>query len=527
MEFARKYLDAFADLFHGNPNSHGVHVPEPDSAIKEGEKAVGKSYTKKEGLTHDDYLKHLHGEKSVGIVPIDPDGNVRFAVIDVDVYPLNPVKYLNTLRKIELPFVGFRSKSGGLHLYLFMAQDTPATKLLPLLKDVVQILGLKKDTEIFPKQTRLMADQKGSWINAPYYKYKETRRYAYDFEGKPLNLEDALHLAENSKITVAAFKEAIKAIPLTEAPPCLQTIFITGGAEEGNRNAFLFNCAIYLKAEFNEDFGDHLHELNRQMERPVEYEELDRTVIASHNKGDYSYQCTSEILRRYCDKELCNLRQYGKTAGVISNLSFEQLTQVQTATPYYKWLVNGVEMTFYSEAELLNQNKFRELSLSKLHKVPSRLTEAAWGNILNRALANLETEVVDVEDDLSEDSLWLSKVVDFFSRGRALRPSQIEEGLVWETDDGMLYFKGAKLLEHLEKTNLFRHFKKMQHYKLLKELGGYNDSLRFVERNLSKRAWRLDLKLLHKKGLFLDVSAMEEDYEKVFTPLDFLGKEDY
>jgi len=166
------------------------------------------------------------------------------------------------------------------------------------------------------------------------------------------------------------------------------------------------------------------------------------------------------------------------------------------------------------------------MCLRFLHKVPNQLKNPAWDGVLNRALANIELEVVEAEDDMSEDSLWLSKVLEFFSRPQAMRPSQVEDGLVWQSEDNELHFKGAKLLEYLDKTNLFRHFKKAQHRDLIDKLGAKNTKLRYTDLGKAGRTWALNLFHLHEKGLFLEISKTQFD-EKDMTPLDFIGEEKF
>jgi len=522
MDFARHYLNDYCEIFQGNTKAHGVHIPA--NKKKKGEKAEGKSFTRREKLTKEHILKHLHGTESIGLNPLNDEGNIRFAVIDVDIYPLDPKNYLESLSSLGLPFVGFRSKSGGLHLYFFFSSAVPAIKALPEIQLIRQILGLDRATEIFPKQTRLSEGQIGNWINLPYFDYKNTDRYAYSSKAENLNLEEAISVIKASKLSLSELTLILKNAPMSEAPPCVQTLFLTKEIGKGNRNVYLFNCAVYLKACFGKDFAEKLHELNKQLPNPVPYEELDKTVIASHNKGDYTYQCNDATLSKHCDKSICMLRKYGRGAGEVSDLYFEQLIQVKSSVPYYKWSVNGAEMIFYSESELMNQNKFREMCLRYLHKIPIQLKLPAWDGVLNRALSNLKIELVDAEDDLSEDSLWVSKVLEFFSRPQAMRPSQVEDGMVWQTESSELHFKGAKLLEYLDKTNLFRHFKKTQHRNLLQQLGAQKAKLRYSDIDKSGRTWMLDLLLLHEKGLFLDIEV-ERFNEQDMSPLDFIGKE--
>ena len=57
MDFIREHLDKFQELFRGNPNAHGVHVPEKN--VEEGKKAKGKSFTKTAPITIEDYILFL------------------------------------------------------------------------------------------------------------------------------------------------------------------------------------------------------------------------------------------------------------------------------------------------------------------------------------------------------------------------------------------------------------------------------------------------------------------------------------
>jgi len=521
---ARTYVEKFSELFKGNEDVYGVHVPEKP---KPGEKAVGKSFSKRAKLDVKGYMKHLLGNESIGVVPLDASGAVNFSVIDVDEYPLEPTNIMAAIKRAKLPLMGFRSKSGGLHLYCFFRVSSAASQVLPITRTIRRALGLKPDTEIFPKQTKLLGDAVGSWINLPYFNFEKTVRYAYDENCQPMSLKEALAQAFASRTTIQELQGMIKELPLAQAPPCLQTLFLKGGAGEGARNAFLFNCATYLKARFGEGFSEHLHVLNRHMQIPLEYEELDRTIISSHNKGDYNYQCTDGTLMLHCDKEECGTRKFGKGVGLVSDLSFEQLTQIQCSKPYYRWKINGEEMIFQSEADLMNQNKFRELCLRYLHKVPERLKDNSWTSILNRALINVEVLNSDASDGMSEDSLWMSKVGEFLSLRRAVRASQIEDGLVYNNGNGCLHFKGNKLLEHLEKTNLFRNFKSSDHRHLLKKLGARQAKLRYTDIGKTARTWEVDLNSLHARNIFTEIEIDEEDYTKEMKPLDFIGEEKY
>lgn len=527
MKFVRQYIDDFSALFRGHPEVYGVHVPEPHA--KEGEKAQGKSFTKTEKVIEDLYLKHLHGEQSLGIAPLTPDGNVYFVAIDVDVYPLNPLKYLKVIEKAAFPLVAFRSKSGGLHLYMFFSEPVPVTKVMPLINIIRHLLALPSDTEVFPKQLRLTGGSSGNWINIPFFNFSETKRYAYNQKGQQLELEDALKLAMSSRVTLNQLKELIKALPLSLAPPCLQTIFLSGGADAGERNIFLFNCAVYSKDRFGEDFGENLHALNKKLDSPLDYTELDTSIVSSHNKKDYTYQCKNSILTSYCDKDICRTREHGIDSTGISNLTYEDLVQINTSSPQYIWTVNGSKMNFFSESELINQTKFRELCLRQLHKIPKRMTDVEWAKILNRALENVIVKVPDIADDMSFDSLWVMKVGEFLSRQQAVRPAQLNDGLIYfQASQGRLHFKSDRLLAFLVNSNMFKECSPAQHRKLLKSLGAKQSRMN-VGNGVVIRTWYVDIIKLQTEGKLLDVPVNRVDGTggEQIEPLQFSGEDKF
>ena len=119
----------------------------------------GKDYGwAKRSVTEEDYINHLDGKIAIGIQPCDDDDNAVFGAIDID--PKNyaefkPEKYLTIIQEKELPLIPVKSKSGGLHIYIFTREKVKATDIREFLDHMLFILGLPATTEIFPKQTTL------------------------------------------------------------------------------------------------------------------------------------------------------------------------------------------------------------------------------------------------------------------------------------------------------------------------------------------------------------------------------------
>ena len=107
----------FRDIFNGLTRAHGVYHK---GEVKENGKVSGKAFILKEEVTDTHWKNHIEGiEPSLGIVPIRDDSTCSWCCIDVDDYTLDILKTITNIRKLKIPIVPCRSKSGGLHLFIF------------------------------------------------------------------------------------------------------------------------------------------------------------------------------------------------------------------------------------------------------------------------------------------------------------------------------------------------------------------------------------------------------------------------
>ena len=134
-------------------------------------------------ITEKDYLDHLSGRQSIGIQPCDDKGMAKFGAIDIDdkqhSYSNFPYKkYLDIIVEKKIPIIPVRSKSNGLHLYIFLKEKVKASSVRNFLDKLLFIFDLESTTEIFPKQTELGTSEdgkpiNGNFINLPYYNKTE------------------------------------------------------------------------------------------------------------------------------------------------------------------------------------------------------------------------------------------------------------------------------------------------------------------------------------------------------------------
>ena len=110
-------MERFKVIFEGLDVAYGQHQP---SGSRADGKQEGKSYIVKQEVNDDLWNNHLVGNgPSLGIIPIKADNTVKWGCIDIDTYPIDYKKIINSIRNLKLPLVPCRSKSGGMHLFMF------------------------------------------------------------------------------------------------------------------------------------------------------------------------------------------------------------------------------------------------------------------------------------------------------------------------------------------------------------------------------------------------------------------------
>ena len=122
---ATLYGDYMA-FFTGRKTAYGQHIYGNIIDGKKEDPETSKSWTVTDDIIPKKYKEHLEGTIGLGIAPIDSDNKVSFAVIDVDVYNTSLDYIIEKIKELNLPLLSFRSKSGGLHLYLFLVKPIPA-----------------------------------------------------------------------------------------------------------------------------------------------------------------------------------------------------------------------------------------------------------------------------------------------------------------------------------------------------------------------------------------------------------------
>ena len=492
----------FLLLFKGKSNSYVKNFlpkEKPEAGVKTKTKIIQVGGT----VDADLMLSHLNGEFGVGICPVNTEGKCSAGVIDIDYYKGKIRKMLDIIREYQLPLLPFRSKSGGLHCYLFLSKSSSAKNVREVLSQVVKIFSLDKmygeqKVEIFPKQDKITAEGMGSAVTLPYFNAEEPYTYLLDLDGNEVPFEEALNQIQKRITTIEAVREALENLPYNDAPPCLQRVLLSGlvGGEDTGRNNFLFSFALYASKKYGlEGFASYVRELNNSFECPIEESAVESTIASIRSK-EYSYRCKDIPCNGFCDKSLCKKREFGlgREKGHFSDIEYGQLLRYKTAEPYYVWQLKlqGSEgdfknIVFRDEGELLDQKNFAKVCVRFLNFAPRQVQTNDWFGTLNKYLASVKDVEVRAESDTSALSMVRQMFVRYLSNKQARRdsPYQIHANLcvrqTYSDESGKpvakFFFTHTGFAEYLRNNKV--NFDQSMLRETLKSFGAVEDTLRY------------------------------------------------
>lgn len=454
-------------LYAANNRSCGIFDP-----------ASGKMHTAYEAPSEARWVEHIRGTQGIGCVPILDDGTAAWGAIDIDNHgseediPIAPLDQI--VMEAKLPLVLCRSKSGGVHAYVFFKEPIKATVLKAALARWAAQLGHAK-AEVFPKQAKLSGKGFGNWINMPYFGGNETSRYAFR-GGKKLSLPEFIEEAERLRTDEAAIN-AERVADHRDAPPCVQKMMAMGVAA-GQRNEAMYNTVIYLRKAFPDSIEQMANDLNALMfDKPLPKTELKRTVTSA-SRPDYSYRCGEEPIRGLCDSDECIKRKFGITTAEYDNLGalaalpeFSNLVKYLSDPVRWDISMNGKRVTNIPTAQLLEWRFIREMAAERLTMVLPMIKAQEWGRILQEQMESVR--VMETPDDASVAGVIRARLrefaakTDLASRGedteerkalmRGLPTVQVSDGdrcVVFRAQDFVNYLKRTKS-EDLKGVNLW------------------------------------------------------------------------
>ena len=346
-----------------------------------------------EPLTPEVYQSHLEGKISIGIQPCNENSEARLGVIDVDPKDyddFNKKFFIDVIQDYELPLIPIESKSGGLHLFLFINEFMSAKEIVSFLTNLLPLFKLKPNNEIFPKQTELTREEEtgklkpGQFINLPYYGEK---RRALNVDGTPFELDKLLQVIEANLVSKGQLeiitnnidKKIYEGIDgdLMDGPPCLADISKISHKEGfDGKDRFMYNYHVFAKMKYPDGWEQKVKNAPFKFFEERHANAWDDKILSaklkSWKRSDKGYTCTQSPLAEFCKKGICVKKKFGVLAG--SQGSYPLLTNLRKIEifeePEYEFDVTkpdgiGKATVHCRSVEHLNDQRKRRNAISK------------------------------------------------------------------------------------------------------------------------------------------------------------------
>ena len=346
-----------------------------------------------EPLTEEIYTSHLAGKISIGIQPCNIDKEARLGVIDVDpkdYADFDKKFFIDKIQEFDLPLIPVESKSGGLHLWIFINEFMSAKDIVSFLTNLLPLFKLKPNTEIFPKQTELTKDEStgkigpGQFINLPYY---GEERKALNVDGTSFTLNNFLQLIEANTVSKNDLQQITDGIDrqiyegvngdFIDGPPCMAVLSkLSKEKNFDGKDRFMYNYHVLVKMKYPDTWEDKVKNA------PVKYfEEIHgnawtdqklKAKIKSWAKTEKGYTCNQDPLFEHCKKGICVKKKFGVLSG--SKGSYPGLTNLRKIEifeePEYEFDVTkpdgiGKATVHCRSVEHLNDQRKRRNAISK------------------------------------------------------------------------------------------------------------------------------------------------------------------
>lgn len=487
-------VEKFAAIFDGLKEAYGYFKIERTGT---NGKAKGKAGVLREPRTKKLWESHLSGKgNGLGIIPINEENMCKWGCIDIDQYPLDHKLLIEKIRRMKLPLVVCRSKSGGAHCFLFSKDWVDAKDMQKALQHMSAALGYG-ESEVFPKQVRLHLDRGdvGNFLNLPYYDAEGGLRYAFLDDGTSASLEEFFDLyqahvqtpEEVVKLQVIGSGETDL---LKEGPPCLQ-ILCKSKISEGGRNNGLFNIGVYLRKAYPDSWESEILRYNMEyLSPPLPLPEVN-VVAKQLQRKDYAYKCNDAPINAHCNKDLCRTRKFGIGAAV-AGATIANLRKYNSTPPVWFMDVNGEPLELDTDA-LMNQITFQRACMEQLNFMPRSVAKQQWESRISTLLNEMrdnESAIIEVAQDASISGQFYDYLEEFC---RHLQQAQDKEEILlrrpWTDEEAGWTYLRLKDFEAFLRKNKFFEYKSHKIAQRLRDISGESVVLKIKGRAV--RVWKI------------------------------------
>ena len=482
---------ALLSLFEGSSEAHGTYRSEGTSALAGKVEIKSSARTIREPTTEELWDGHLRGETPLGVIPLRRDDTVIWACGDVDEYDVSHSELASKIKRLQLPLIVTRSKSGGAHVFLFLSSPTSPAVVQVWMRAQMAKLG-HGSCEVFPKQTRILRERGdlGNWIVMPFLgKTQQAIRPAGGEMTVQEFIREAVRLRTSPSVLAMAPQKHTNGsgeahdVLVGDGPPCLQHL-VAAGFPEGTRNKGLFALGIYCRKRWPQDWQRHLEEFNQTAMRPPLLSDEVQQVVQSLQKRDYQYSCQDIPLVSHCNAPLCRTRLHGigGEGGDIPSVS--GLAVLETDPPIW-FLDIGEERLELSTDELITYRLFQKVCIERLHQVWRTLKQDTWLRMVATAMQTVAR--IEVSSDVKSGGQFRELLEEFLTnRARGDRAEDLFSRRPWlseEEDPPRYYFRMQDLQRHVQRSGT--QMSRSHMTSRIRELGGDRKFLNIKGRGLN------------------------------------------
>jgi hypothetical protein len=460
----------FIEIFNGLKRDYGhADVSNGYKDTTTGKFRVKHAWAGKP-ITNIDYIQHLKGKKSIGVQPCDDEGMAKFGAIDIDPDYKNfdLRKYLKTIVDKKLPVIPVKSKSGGLHLYIFLKEKTKATAIRNFLDKLLFVLELESNTEIFPKQTELGKTENGTpingnFINLPYYNKKE-RVAVNPHDGTEFTLEQFLQVVDANIKTASELEEFANSLVRDEltggaeefidGPPCLQAL--TKNKLTDGRDRFLYNYMVFAKKKYPDNWDEKVLEAARNyfLYSSNWNDEKVKLKIKQWKKDTKGHTCSEDPIVNYCMKSVCIKRKFGiasdkkKSWPMLSNLA--QIDYKPNPEYYFTVEKPGgetVQIHVNHVNKLRDQRELKGVLMEQAHIVPPTIKNSEFFEIQTALFSRVD--LIKPAEGTSQEEKLHEYLNEYVFQVLANSHTSFKNGATL-MDDEYVYFVWSKFFNFLK-----------------------------------------------------------------------------
>ncbi len=394
----------------------------------------------------------------------------QFGAIDIDpdYKNFNLRKYLKTIVEKKLPIIPVKSKSGGLHLYVFLKEKTKATVIRNFLDKLLFILELESNTEIFPKQTELGKTENGTpingnFINLPYYNKKE-RVAVNPHDGTEFTLEQFLQVVDANIKTASELEEFANSLVRDEltggaeefidGPPCLQAL--TKNKLTDGRDRFLYNYMVFAKKKYPDNWDEKVLEAARNyfLYSSNWNDEKVKLKIKQWKKDTKGHTCSEDPIVNHCIKSVCVKRKFGVASDKKKNWPMlSNLTQIDyKPNPEWYFTVEKpggetVQVHANHVNKLRDQRELKGVLMEQAHIVPPTIKNSEFFEIQTALFSKVD--LIKPAEGTSQEEKLHEYLNEYVFQVLANSHTSFKNGATL-MDDEYVYFVWSKFFNFLK-----------------------------------------------------------------------------